>query len=207
MLLLLLVGIYIFKFFHLAFREQASSRHTVTDFKMQINALYTDIVSICKREFAMIDMVFPFPERVTKPLLEFIFTDKVIPYIDLELNFSGRSIDDFIQILEFSFDKTSEVIDSLDDVIKSHSNATKQEVSIDQSKASASALVAALQSKEKTVGKHHVNLADLMNSIMSRYLDQYIVNENKILYNFVFEEISQVCVNHFNLHYLEYVFF
>lgn len=172
-------------------------KHSVSDFSAEISSLYKDILGICKREIRLIHMVFPQPDRITKLLLEMVFDEKIIPFINIDLLVKGRTIEEYVLILEVSYDKTAELVDMLDEVVKSHtisaygSSQKPDSLQADASNTSASALVAALKLREKSFNRHHVNLAELLDGVLGRYREQYIVNEEKLLLDFVSTEIKQ----------------
>jgi hypothetical protein len=58
--------------------SSADQKLTVAEFRNQLNALLRDLIAICRREFRLIQQVFPEPERIIRSLLDRAFEDKVL---------------------------------------------------------------------------------------------------------------------------------
>lgn len=83
---------------------------SVSKFREALVSLTGIVVDICYREFFVIQKVFPNPDSLIKQLLERIFQDKMSNFLDVSLKRTDHSKDDYMRILEISFEECSKMI-------------------------------------------------------------------------------------------------
>eukprot|EP01083_Nonionella_stella_P001142 3355_1 len=145
--------------------------HSLSAFQTSISTFFKEVSSVWAEQCRTINKVFPDRFAVMKMLLERIFEEKILAFVERALEDCGRSVANYLEVLDVTYSATKSLIEDM-----------KRPIQL-------------LREKEQSSTPFDLNLEDIMDtSLIARFRNGYMNKECRALRDLIKREIDATFV-------------